>query len=228
MSRLKRRKIIKKPSYYATKSTFELEIEKIVIKEGFPNPKSFVLNYINKGYSILGLQRYLAEKYGLEVSEGFFYNKIRKLVPSTYNRHTRGHYKRRAIATEKGHLRSENHLIKTLFLKGQGKLEIAKTFKTRSFILTRNKNIYPFDFSGNESFPDKVKLGMKRFKNYYRWLQNARKIGFESVVEAIEYLLSEKKLSMRDTAWIFQVTEWRLRVRISKCLYLREKLNLFK
>lgn len=228
MSRLKRRKTRRKLSYNPKETTFEFEIEKIAVKEGFTNLKTFIRYYINKGYTFTSLQRYFEEKYGLGVPGGFFYKKIRVLAPFTYNRQSIGHYKRRAIAAEKGHLRGVNTYIKVLFLRGYGKLKIAKLLKTSTDTLTKNKNIYPLDFSGNVLFPDKVKLGMKDFKDYYRWLVNARKIGFESVVEAIEYLLTEKNLSMRDIAWVFQVTTWRMRVRISKCMYLREKLKIYK
>ena len=224
MSRLKKRKVINKPSYNPKESTFEFELEKITVKEGFKNTKGFVRDWINKGGSLLSLQRYVEEKYGFKTYKETFRKKIKKFAPSTYNIHTVGYYKRRAEATRKGYLRSVNCCIRILSLRGKGKIEIAELLKTTTLTLAKNKHLHPINI--NNLFPDKVKLGMKDFKDYYRWLQNARKIGFESVVEAIEYLLIEKKLSMRDTAWVFQVTAWRMRVRISKCMYLREKLNL--
>lgn len=222
MSRLKR----KKTSYDPRDTAFLFEVEKIAVKEGFTELKPFIRHYINRGFTFVSFQKYLEENYGLTVSKGCFYNHIRPLTPYTYNRQSIGHYKRRAIISKNGQLKSVNNHIKIHFLRGYGKVEIAKLFKTTTLVLTKNKHIYPFDFSGNSFFPDKVKLGMKDFKDYYRWLENTRKFGFESVVEAIEYLIVEKNLSMRDTAWVFQVTTWRLRVRISKCMYLREKLNL--
>ena len=214
------------PNYDRRESPFIIRLEAAVIRDGFEDVKSFVEFYIRKGYSIRGvhsLQSVVKERYNLKVQWITIYRNLRKFVPSTYNKKTRGHYKRRRIVKSRGE-NSVTYFINSLIRKGYDHNDFARVFNIRKdCIVHRLESMYPVKLDGSEIFPEKKLLRVESTRRYCSWLKLANELGFDSVVDALIYLREEKKTPMKDIAWIFKVTTATIDKKIKICKEIKNK-----
>ena len=208
---------------------FIIKLEAAILREGeFPDIKSFVYNYIYKGFTFKSLNKIIEERYGIKTTFNTTHENLRKFAPPAYNVHTRHHFKRRAVAGRKGgeKVASVTYFVNEMIRKGKTTKEIGEKLKINPRNALRDlQKSYPIDFKGKTIFPDMARFGMKRTSHYYKWLKQAEKFGFDSVVDAIEYFLLEKKIPLREVAFIFNTSSGMVQRRIKKCEYLNKKIK---
>jgi len=204
------------PNYNKYESPFIIRLEAVILKDGYDSVKSFVRHQLNEGKNFREIQSFIEEKYNLKVHWATIQRNLRHLAQPNYNRKTAGHYKRRAIVRRQGD-DSVTHFIKARLKEGFTIKKLARIFKiSHPENIYNLEKIYPIKFDGSQN-QDKVNMGFKSQAAYRRWLLIARKLGFNSVTEAVRYLFVDKGLSLRDVGWIFRVTPYRMfqRVKIS-------------
>ena len=213
------------PNYNRKVSPFIIRLEAAVLRDGFEDVKDFIRYHINKGKSFRDIHALIEKRYDLKVHWMTIYRNLRKLAPPTYNRKTMGHFKRRSITTSRGNT-SVTFFINDLIRKGYDKCDFARVFKIREDSVTgRLESIYPVKLNGNEVFPEKKILKIMNIKRYCEWLCMARKIGFDSVIEAILYLYEDKEMVAKNIAWIFKTSGTTMQNKIKICIKEKSKLK---